>query len=179
MTLSNSQTATLHAAIAADKSLGAAAATFATRIASMAEAGWTVELMAENKPGIVAQVAERILNKTDLALFKDESKAQKVRGMDGRQLYTPRGKVVNRCAQSFERMKAAIAAPVSKGPKTPKSRPEVIADYLGKIAASVAKDYGAEASDLKGHAELMVALKRANDLLPVKVSALKFNLASK
>ena len=173
MAMTNAQTSALLDAIAADKSLGAAQETFAKRIVSMIESGWTVALMNENKPGIVAKIAERILTKPEFELFRDDSKAQKAKGADGKQVYTKRGNVVNRCGQSFDRMRKALEKALSddetkakgaRGPNDPVAR---VKKLIEDAVKTVKLDQGKDASErkLSGHTELLAALKKASDMV--------------
>jgi len=180
MTLTNTQTDTLINAIISDKSLEGAALTFTRRVDAMAQNGWTVDVMDEHKPLVMRIAAERILTAKDLALFNDDTKAQKVKGPEGKQVRTARGSVVHRVDQTFGRLRKALAGAAERGVKAVKSRSEVLADYVTKIANSIRKDHNGDATpDLTGHKEILARLKAVNDLLPQPIAASFFDLSKK
>jgi hypothetical protein len=176
MTMTNAQTTALIDAIAADKSLGAAQETFAKRIVSMIESGWTPGLMEEYKPGIVTQIAHRILTKTELTVFLDTKLAIRPKGVR-----SDRGNLVHRCEGVFSRMRKALDKALSagegealsdgegkakgaRGPNDPVAR---VKKLIEDTIKTVKLDQGKDASErkLSGHTELLAALKKASDMV--------------
>ena len=158
----------LMAGIAVDKVLG----TFEKRICDMADAGWTPEKLDENKPAVMAVAADRILSKAELALFNDEGKAQQMKGPDGKQVKTPRGRLVNRVHSSVRRIREGLvtlaaveSGTENRGTRDKKSPVEQLRAACELALKRIATDRKRDDKALKGHDELKTAFQKALDLL--------------
>jgi hypothetical protein len=183
--LTNAQTDTLFSMIKAYAAVGRAERTMAERAATMAEAGWTADLIMANRDTVDLTIAETLLNKADLALWnkgKAELLAQRIGDAK-----TPYGNLLNRIGNARSRIVKALKAvegaaddatdDATEGDAKPKGAaaaatrgrnkplPDSLKEGVDAMIKRIKADKAKESPALMGHDELIAQFVRIKDLI--------------